>query len=92
MGAQEKESQTVNIRNRDDQKTQAKGELIPLNEAIAKLVELKKQRRLVNAIDVTPTSASSHNANGASAEDALKKAEAKIAELTAKLKEAGLDG
>ncbi|MCJ1314447.1 threonyl-tRNA synthetase [Agyrium rufum] len=50
VGAQEKESRTVNIRNRDDQATQAKGELVPLDDAIAKLRKLKKERRLVNAI------------------------------------------
>lgn len=50
VGAQEKESRSVNIRNRDDQETQAKGELIPLDEAISKLKALKKERRLINAI------------------------------------------
>ncbi|KAI4125837.1 MAG: hypothetical protein LQ338_004042 [Usnochroma carphineum] len=50
VGAQEKESRSVNIRNRDDQETQAKGELVPLDEAIRKLKALKKERRLVNAI------------------------------------------
>ncbi|KAL8757863.1 MAG: hypothetical protein Q9184_004104 [Pyrenodesmia sp. 2 TL-2023] len=50
VGAQEKESRSVNIRNRDDQETQAKGELVPLDEAIQKLRMLKKDRRLVNAI------------------------------------------
>ncbi|KAL8668112.1 MAG: hypothetical protein Q9202_000090 [Teloschistes flavicans] len=50
VGAQEKESRSVNIRNRDDQETQTKGELVPLDEAIRKLRALKKERRLVNAI------------------------------------------
>ncbi|KAL8932135.1 MAG: hypothetical protein Q9216_006950 [Gyalolechia sp. 2 TL-2023] len=50
VGAQEKESRSVNIRNRDDQETQAKGELVPLDEAIKKLKALKKERRLINAI------------------------------------------
>ncbi len=50
VGAQEKETRSVNIRNRDDQETQAKGELVPLDEAIGKLKALKKERRLVNAI------------------------------------------
>ena len=40
----------MNIRNRDDQSTQAKGDLIPLDEAIKKLKVLKEERRLVNAI------------------------------------------
>jgi hypothetical protein len=85
VGQQEKESGTVNIRNRDDQKTQAKGELIPLDVAIEQLVQLRDQRRLANEIDVKDV------ATGATTVDeALKAAEAKIAELTAKLKEAGL--
>ena len=50
VGAQEKESRSVNIRNRDDPKTQSKGELIPLEEAAQKLKALRKDRRIVNAI------------------------------------------
>ena len=50
VGAQEKESRSVNIRNRDDQETQSKGELIPLDEAIGKLKALRKERRLINSI------------------------------------------
>lgn len=50
MGAQEKESRSVNIRNRDDQVTQSKGELVPLEEAIQKLKALRKERRLINTI------------------------------------------
>ena len=50
VGAQEKESRSVNIRNRDDRQTQAKGELIPLDEAVQRLRALKKERRITNAI------------------------------------------
>ncbi|KAI5291428.1 Threonine--tRNA ligase, mitochondrial [Ascosphaera aggregata] len=50
VGAQEKESRTVNIRNRDDPKTQSKGELVPLDEARAKLRALRKERRLDNTL------------------------------------------
>ncbi|CAD6592889.1 MAG: threonyl-tRNA synthetase [Alectoria sarmentosa] len=50
VGAQEKESRSVNIRNRDDQETQSKGELIPLDEAMRKLKALRKERRLINSI------------------------------------------
>ena len=50
VGVQEKESRSVNIRNRDNPETQAKGDLVPLDEAIHKLKALKKERRLVNAI------------------------------------------
>ncbi|KAL9603662.1 MAG: hypothetical protein Q9219_000981 [cf. Caloplaca sp. 3 TL-2023] len=50
VGVQEKDSRSINIRNRDDQQTQAKGELVPLDEAVRKLKALKKERRLLNAI------------------------------------------
>jgi len=50
VGAQEKESRSVNIRNRDDPNTQSKGDLIPLDEALSKLKALKKERRIINAI------------------------------------------
>lgn len=50
VGAQEKETRTVNIRNRDDPSTQSKGDLVPLDEAIRKLLALKEERRLENAI------------------------------------------
>ncbi|MCJ1249452.1 threonyl-tRNA synthetase [Trapelia coarctata] len=50
VGAQEKESRSVNIRNRDDPKTQSKGELIPLDDAVQKLKALRKERRIVNAL------------------------------------------
>jgi threonyl-tRNA synthetase len=50
VGAQERESRTVNIRNRDDPATQAKGELVPLQTAIDGLTALKNSRGLVNKI------------------------------------------
>ncbi|KAI9902955.1 hypothetical protein N3K66_002307 [Trichothecium roseum] len=50
VGAEEEKSRTANIRNRDDQATQSKGELVPLQEAVDKLLELKAERRLVNKI------------------------------------------
>ncbi|KAK5015537.1 threonyl-tRNA synthetase, partial [Cryomyces antarcticus] len=50
VGAQEKESRTVNIRNRDDQATQAKGELIPLDEALEKMLKLRDSRALENKL------------------------------------------
>lgn len=50
VGAQEKESRSVNIRNRDDPATQAKGVMVPLEEARVKLRALRKERRLVNAL------------------------------------------
>ncbi|KAF5026766.1 hypothetical protein F66182_1120 [Fusarium sp. NRRL 66182] len=48
VGAEEEASRTLNIRNRDDQATQNKGELVPIDEALKKLVELKAERRLEN--------------------------------------------
>lgn len=50
VGAQEKESRSVNIRNRDDPATQNKGVMIPLDEAREKLRKLRKERRLVNSL------------------------------------------
>lgn len=50
IGAQEEQSRTVNIRNRDDQKTHMKGELIPLQKAVESLVDLRDERRRINSI------------------------------------------
>jgi threonyl-tRNA synthetase len=50
VGAQEKESRTVNIRNRDDPSTQQKGELIPLDTAVEKLTKLRKSMSLVSVL------------------------------------------
>ncbi|KAI9822163.1 MAG: threonyl-tRNA synthetase [Thelocarpon impressellum] len=44
VGAQERESRTVNMWNRDDPATQTKGDLIPLDEAISKLEGLNNVR------------------------------------------------
>lgn len=53
VGAKEQETRTVNIRNRDDPATQKMGELIPLEKALERLVELRDQRRLENKIDTS---------------------------------------
>ena len=50
VGAQERDSRTINIRNRDDPSTQAKGDLIPINEAIEKLERLRSSRALVSSL------------------------------------------
>ena len=50
VGAEEAKNRSVNIRNRDDQSTQAKGELVPIDEAITKLQNLKAERRLENKL------------------------------------------
>ena len=46
VGAQEKESRTVNIRNRDDPATQKMGELIPVDKVKELLTSLRDERRL----------------------------------------------
>lgn len=48
LGAQERDSGTVNIRNRDDPATQKMGELVPLADAIEKLKSLNSERRFEN--------------------------------------------
>ena len=53
VGAKEQETRTLNIRNRDDPATQKMGELIPLEKALERLVELRDQRRLENKIDMS---------------------------------------
>ena len=50
VGAQEKESRTVNIRNRDIPETQKMGELIPVKDALERLVKLRDERRQESAI------------------------------------------
>ena len=46
-------SRTVNIRDRDDEATQVKGDLIPLEEAIKKMVALRgaKGERIASALE-----------------------------------------
>lgn len=48
VGAEEEKSRTVNIRNRDDQSTQSKGDLIPFQDALDQMLKLKEERRLLN--------------------------------------------
>ncbi|KAF2259972.1 threonyl-tRNA synthetase-like protein [Lojkania enalia] len=50
VGAEERDSKTVNIRNRDDQATQQRGETIPLEDALKKLKQLRDDRNLENKI------------------------------------------
>lgn len=50
VGAEEEKGQSVNIRNRDDQASQQRGEVIPLAEAIEKMVKLRDERRLENKL------------------------------------------
>jgi threonyl-tRNA synthetase len=50
VGAEEQEAKAVNWRNRDDQATQQRGEIVPLDEAVRKLVELRDERRFDNTV------------------------------------------
>ena len=50
VGAQERDSRSVNIRNRDIPETQKLGELVPLDDAIKKLCALRDERRLNSAL------------------------------------------
>lgn len=50
VGASEKESRSVNIRNRDDPATQKLGVMVPLEQARASLRALRKERRLENRL------------------------------------------
>jgi len=50
VGAEEQQTKTVNIRNRDDPATQKHGALIPLQDALKKLIQLRDERRLKNEI------------------------------------------
>jgi len=49
VGQDEMDNRAVNVRNRDAG-TKARGEIMPLDETVSKLVELKAQRRLENTI------------------------------------------
>ncbi|KAA8910544.1 threonyl-tRNA synthetase-like protein [Sphaerosporella brunnea] len=50
LGAQEKESRAINMRNRDDPSSQQRGEVVPLDEALEKFCKLKSERRLENKL------------------------------------------
>ena len=50
VGQEELDSKSVNVRNRDDVGTQAKGEMISLDEVAEKFVALKTSRSLVNKL------------------------------------------
>lgn len=53
VGAQEQETRTVNIRNRDDPATQKQGQLVPLDKVLARLIELRDNRVLESKIDLS---------------------------------------
>jgi threonyl-tRNA synthetase len=51
VGAEEQKSRTLNIRNRDDPATQKQGALVPLDDAVRKLKDLRDEKRLINSLD-----------------------------------------
>jgi len=50
VGSEEASARTVNIRNRDDIGTKARGESLPLDVVVQKMVALKSERRLENKL------------------------------------------
>ncbi|KAF2827223.1 threonyl-tRNA synthetase [Ophiobolus disseminans] len=50
VGAEEQKAKAVNWRNRDDQASQQRGEIVPLDEAVEKLVKLRDERRIENVV------------------------------------------
>jgi threonyl-tRNA synthetase len=48
VGDQEMKNEEVNIRNRDDPSSQDRGKPVGLKEALEKLVDLKKSRKMDN--------------------------------------------
>ncbi|KAK9464488.1 hypothetical protein V1512DRAFT_293304 [Lipomyces arxii] len=50
VGEQELNASAVNLRNRDDQASQSKGEMIPLDEVCSKMIALKASRSLENKL------------------------------------------
>jgi hypothetical protein len=50
VGSQEAEQRAVNVRNRDDAGTKARGEVISLETVVEKMVALKNERRLENKL------------------------------------------
>ena len=48
VGQEELDNKSVNVRNRDDVGTKAKGQMIPLEEIAQKFVALKESRSLAN--------------------------------------------
>ncbi|KAI9294541.1 threonyl-tRNA synthetase [Neoconidiobolus thromboides FSU 785] len=53
VGAEEENTNSVNLRNRDDQGTKAKGETIPLDTLVGNLHRLKELRSVTNQFEQT---------------------------------------
>jgi threonyl-tRNA synthetase len=50
VGQEELDARSVNVRNRDDVGTKAKGEMVSLDKIVEQLVDLKKSRSLENKL------------------------------------------
>jgi threonyl-tRNA synthetase len=50
VGQEELDARSVNVRNRDDVGTKAKGEMVSLDKIVEQLVGLKKSRSLENKL------------------------------------------
>jgi threonyl-tRNA synthetase len=50
VGQEELDARSVNVRNRDDVGTKAKGEMVSLDKIVEQLVDLKKLRSLENKL------------------------------------------
>lgn len=50
VGQEELDAQSVNLRNRDDPSTKAKGAMMQLEDVVTKLLDLKVSRRLENKL------------------------------------------
>ena len=50
VGQEELDARSVNVRNRDDVGTKAKGEMVLLDKIVEQLVDLKKSRSLENKL------------------------------------------
>ena len=48
VGGEEESTQSVNVRNRDDVGTKAKGKTIPLDDVLASVIHLKDSKSLEN--------------------------------------------
>ena len=57
VGAQEIENKSVNLRDRDDQSTQSKGEMITIEDVTAKLERLRDERVLSTIVAASTTEA-----------------------------------
>lgn len=52
VGAQERDNRSVNIRNRDDPATQKLGQLVPVDEALKRLIELREDRSISSDLNL----------------------------------------